>query len=214
MEVTRHGVVEVIQVRINMNLKTLKVEALESQNRDMHLASFRYQVQQLERDLSGRAEDDFAEFGWSDASPPRWQRSVLRTIRGFRAECDTVIREQEAHDNSRYLEAKAEDEGFYMRMVAEMMKSLSSLVLKGKVMLQTIKVVAPWVDAAATASAPAPPVAPAGHFGVASGQVRAYLSLFLSWIVGTWIGHFSRICSTIPKIFVCHYHLYPSIIHS
>jgi hypothetical protein len=159
MEVTKHGVVEVIPVRMNMNLKTLKVEALESQKRDMHLASFKYQVQQLERDMAGRAEDDFTEFGWSDASPPRWQRSVLKTIRGFKAECDAVVREQEAHDNSRYLEAKAEDEGFYMRMVADMMKSLSSLVLKGKVMLQTIKVVAPWVDPAS------------GQCGVECGQV-------------------------------------------
>jgi hypothetical protein len=129
---------------VNMNLKTLTVEQLESQKKDMHMASFRYQIQQLERDITGKAEDAFTPYGWSDVNPPLWQSSVLCTIRRFKDECEGVFGEQEGCDSRRYLETDEKDEGFYMRTVAEMMKSLSSFVLKGKVMRRTIGIAAPW----------------------------------------------------------------------
>ena len=153
---TPKGVVEVIPVRVNMNLKTLTVEDLESQKRDMHLAAFKYQIQRLEREAAGRAEDEFRSFGWNDATPPAWQRSVLNTIQRFKKEAEDVRVWQEGQDNSKYLEKEAADEGFYMKRVADIARSLSAFALKCKVMMQTVHIAAPWGFAPAPAPAPAP----------------------------------------------------------
>ena len=98
----------------------------------------------MERDITGKAEDAFSPYGWSDVNPPLWQSSVLCTIRRFKDECEEVFGRQKGCENRRYLETDQADEGFYMRTVAEMMKSLSSFVLKGKVMNKTINIAAPW----------------------------------------------------------------------
>jgi hypothetical protein len=46
------------------------VEQLKNQKKDMHMASFRYQIQQLdsERDMTDKAEDAFTPCGWTSGA--------------------------------------------------------------------------------------------------------------------------------------------------
>ena len=63
VEATAHGVVEVIPVRVNANIKTKTVEELVDQKKIMHLTAFNYLVHEIENELAeaagginGRAE--------------------------------------------------------------------------------------------------------------------------------------------------------------
>ena len=74
-----------IPVRVNMNLKTLTVEDLESQKRDMHLAAFKYQIQRLEREAAGRAEDEREAAGRAEDEIRRAGSRRFRSTRGRRS---------------------------------------------------------------------------------------------------------------------------------
>ena len=67
VEATIHGVVQVIPVRVNANIKTKTVEELVDQKKIMHLTAFNYLVHEIENELAevaggidGRAEQRLA----------------------------------------------------------------------------------------------------------------------------------------------------------
>ena len=56
LEVTKAGVVRVIPVKVNSNLKTETVEELVTKKRDLHLAAFRYRIDEIKKQLKDVAE--------------------------------------------------------------------------------------------------------------------------------------------------------------
>lgn len=52
MVTTPHGLVEVIKVRCNSNLKAVTVEEYQARKKDMHMSSFKIQLQDLEHELA------------------------------------------------------------------------------------------------------------------------------------------------------------------
>ena len=61
LEVSPHGPVTVIPLRVNANLKTMVIEDLVAQKKQMHLASFRYVLDELGSDLRRLARELDAE---------------------------------------------------------------------------------------------------------------------------------------------------------
>lgn len=49
--VTQHGVVEVVKVRVNSNLKAVTLEDYESRKKDLHLNSFKFILEHVQHDL-------------------------------------------------------------------------------------------------------------------------------------------------------------------
>jgi hypothetical protein len=92
-------------VRIHENLKSLTVEELEGQKRDLHLAAFRCLLAETERELNDAAEEPQAQY--------RLQRDGSRvheggtfTLEGLvgkvMGECEAVLKRQAAVRSERY----------------------------------------------------------------------------------------------------------------
>jgi ankyrin repeat protein len=64
LEVTKDGVLKVVRVRVNANLKALTVEDMTEAKKRAHLASFRYLIDEVSRDIHKRAVEGRAEERW------------------------------------------------------------------------------------------------------------------------------------------------------
>jgi hypothetical protein len=59
MEVTeKHGVVRIVPVRVNSNLTARTLEQMVSSKKHMHMAAFRFMLQELRRDLFAMCENE------------------------------------------------------------------------------------------------------------------------------------------------------------
>ncbi len=56
VEASAHGILSKVQVRLNTNLKALSLQQLVEQKRRMHLASFAYLLDELEKELQEQAQ--------------------------------------------------------------------------------------------------------------------------------------------------------------
>ncbi len=86
--VTADGLVKVVPVRINANLKTLTVEELVGQKRSMHLASFRFLIDEIGQGLERLARERGAA--------ARWERDVERGLFGkptVEAFCKYIVKQ-------------------------------------------------------------------------------------------------------------------------
>ncbi len=102
LEVTADGVVTVIPIRVNANLKTLTVDELVGQKRDMHLGAFRYMLDEVRRDLATVAEreDADARFGrdvsswlaFHSAKPANAGKNVKVFLERIQQQCQQVLR--------------------------------------------------------------------------------------------------------------------------
>ena len=61
LEVTKAGVVHIIPVKMSSNLKTETVEELMTKKRDLHLAAFRYRIDEIKEQLKSIAKSKNAD---------------------------------------------------------------------------------------------------------------------------------------------------------
>jgi hypothetical protein len=92
--------VTVVPVRVNANLKTATVQELEGQKRAMHLASFDYLLDELQRDIEKACEENGTEKrlveeenNWLDFSVRYLQTSIVEQCR------EVYLRHAEASNN-------------------------------------------------------------------------------------------------------------------
>ena len=79
VQVTVSGVVEMISVRVNSNLKTKTVEELVAQKKDMHLTAFSYHIHEIEAELERIASHPEAEVRLQNDET----REANHSVRGF-----------------------------------------------------------------------------------------------------------------------------------
>ena len=104
LEVSALGVVTMVPVRVNANLKTMTVDEILGQKKAMHLASFRYLQDELRRDLEHIAE---AEGGSgrlrADTSPGKARFSVHGFVRHIQKQVQEVFERHCAAEASGYI---------------------------------------------------------------------------------------------------------------
>jgi hypothetical protein len=93
------------QVCIHANLKSLTVEELKGQKRDMHLTAFRYMLAETARELKDTAGEQRAR-DRLQRDPFRENQGVTHTLEGLVAkilgECDAVLERHAAITPDRY----------------------------------------------------------------------------------------------------------------
>jgi hypothetical protein len=93
------------QVRIHANLKSLTVEELEGQKRDLHLTTFRYMLAETARTLRDAAREPRAQ-DRLQCDPFRVFRGLTYTLEGLMekimGECEAVLERHAAAPPERY----------------------------------------------------------------------------------------------------------------
>ena len=142
------GLLSMVPVRINANLKARTVGELRTQKRDMHVAAFRYQLAETARDLARIAEEERAEDrlardwsrvlnlqywlslggrlewllpGMSDGTEVRFTAAGL--LARIVAQCETVLERHEALPPEGY-----NDDEAFRHIVAEMLATRAAAV--------------------------------------------------------------------------------------
>ena len=115
IEATPNGVVEMMPVRVNANLKTRTIEELVDQKKDMHIAAFKFLIHEIDEELHRISIQQEADTRLlSDES-----RDESHSVDGFIAriveQCKDVLSKQEAYDASKYIDVKE-----FRRIVLEM----------------------------------------------------------------------------------------------
>ena len=85
MEATEHGIVQVIPVRMNSNLKTLTIEELREKKKSIHLSCFDVLIKDI----------------MLDAEKYKCEGTKKDEILGA---CNALRREHQSHDNDKYLD--------------------------------------------------------------------------------------------------------------
>ena len=103
VEVTQSGVVEMIPVRVNANLKTRTVEELLDQKKDMHLAAFDYLIHEIDETLHRIAVENYAEDRLSSDESRDESHSVHGFIGRIVDQCKDVRSKHKAIMSSEYV---------------------------------------------------------------------------------------------------------------
>jgi hypothetical protein len=115
LEVTEFGVVNKILLRVNANTKTPTCQELKDQKKRMHLASFQYLLNNLEKDLRERAATSVAEERKKqDVSYSYCERGGLGLLDKIKKNCRVVYDAHKAVSEELYF-----DEAVYRSIVAQ-----------------------------------------------------------------------------------------------
>jgi hypothetical protein len=117
VEVSSSGVVTMVPVRVNANLKTMTVEEILGQKKAMHLASFRYLQGELKRDLEHIVETEGGSARLlADTSPKKSKFSVRGFLRHIQKQGQEVYERHCAVEAAGYI---GDDD--YRALVTEML---------------------------------------------------------------------------------------------
>ena len=116
VEVSSLGVVTIVPVRVNANIKTLTVDEILGQKKAMHLASFRYLQGELQRDLEHVAGSAGSSRLLTDTSPNKGSFSVRGLLRHILKQVQEVFERHCAVEASGYI---GDDD--YRALVTEML---------------------------------------------------------------------------------------------
>lgn len=136
MEITQHGIVQIIPVRMNNNVKTMTVEQLREQKKVMHICGFEFLVNEVKIELARVTEErnaqDRAELvKHSDSG----RENILSWIvEGIVEECDKVLEKQRQMPAERFL-----DDEEYRKVVIEMLETKSHALSKVNLCTEALK---------------------------------------------------------------------------
>ena len=127
LEVTPHGVLSIVRVRVNANLKAPTVEDLVELKKQMHLASFRYVPEEIRRELDRHAAEGDAAARWDlDGTSFDEKSCTLQAfLSGIIDECQQIYSKHEALSAERYVDSE-----FYRGLVIEMLEVRTMAVSK------------------------------------------------------------------------------------
>ena len=115
MEVTEFGVVNKVLLRVNANTKTPTCQELQAQKKRMHLASFQYLLENLERKLKERASSPNAEERKkADFSYLYLERGQSGLVSNIMVKCRKIYDYHKAMNEEIYF-----DDAVYRGLVAE-----------------------------------------------------------------------------------------------
>ena len=129
LEVTPEGVVALIAVRINVNLKARTVEEIQGQKRQLQVTAFRYLVREVQQGLW--AIKDAAEARLQRDRSVSWDTdpytgTVDDFLESIVEECERRLRAHERFGPSEYVS----DEELYRSLVVEMLEVKSAAMSK------------------------------------------------------------------------------------
>ena len=127
LEVTRHGVLSIVRVRVNANLKAPTVEDLVELKKQIHLASFRYLPEEIRREIDRHAADGDAASRWTaDATRQSPEKGSLQAfLSGIIDECQQIYGKHAKTSAERYVDSE-----FYRGLVIEMLEVRTMAVSK------------------------------------------------------------------------------------
>jgi ankyrin repeat protein len=127
LEVTPHGVLSIVRVRVNANLKAPTVEDLVELKKQMHLASFRYVPDEIRQELDRHAADGDAESRWAvDGTRMEPDKgTVPKFISSIIDECRRVYVKHMETSAERYVDGE-----FFRGLVIEMLEVRTMAISK------------------------------------------------------------------------------------
>ena len=137
MEITPHGIVQIIPVRMNNNVKTMTVEQLREQKKVMHISGFEFLVNEVKIELAQVTEernalekaDPFAK------SNNAGKENILSWIvEGIVEECEKVLDKQSSITPEKFL-----DDEEYRKLVIEMLETKSHALSKVRLCSDALK---------------------------------------------------------------------------
>ena len=134
LEVTLYGVVCVVRVRVNANLKALTVDDIVQAKKQAHVASFKYLLDETKRDIWNRAALARADERWSRDLSVRGQYSeytLERFLNGIVGQCNEVFSRHERESPDVYNNSES-----FRGMVIEMLDVRATAVSKLELWLQ------------------------------------------------------------------------------
>jgi hypothetical protein len=117
LEATGEGVVTIVPVRMNLNVRALTVEELLGEKRRMHCAAFGYLVEEVRRELPRVAAAEGAEARLARDRTWKYEGTVQGLLDGVARQCEEVLERHQAVAAERY----AADEVF-RGLVVEMLE--------------------------------------------------------------------------------------------
>jgi ankyrin repeat protein len=139
MEITPNGIIQIIPVRMNNNVKTMTVEQLLNQKKVMHICGFEFLVNEVKVELARvteeRAAQDKADFAQVGRSGEGSKDNILSWIaEGIIEECQNTLEKHKAIDSQKFL-----DDEDYRKLVIEMLETKSHALSKVKLCTEALK---------------------------------------------------------------------------
>ncbi len=131
LEVTSYGIVNIIPVRMNNNVKTMTIEELRGQKKQMHISSFEFLLHEVKVELAKVA----AECAATEKSSSGGSLGLLQwIIEGIVESCRETIKKHKSIPDSEFIK----DETFRM-LVIEMLETKSQALSKVKLCSEALK---------------------------------------------------------------------------
>ncbi len=131
LEVRRSGVVTIVPVRVNSNLKSLFVEELLCQKKRMHLSSFQYLLDELRQDLARIAETGGAAARLLRDPYQASGHTVEGFVEGIVGQCAEILQRHSGLPPAAYTA-----DGVYRGLVLEMAEAKQMAVSKLRLWLE------------------------------------------------------------------------------
>ncbi len=105
LEITKDGIVIVIPVRVNVNLKTMTVDEYVQQQKAMHISSFRYVIEEIKQQVHSEETKEKA-VKRLELDPTAGPTSVKAFLDDIVAKCNGVYQRHQAVNSADYIDEK------------------------------------------------------------------------------------------------------------
>jgi hypothetical protein len=133
LEVTRHGIVTIIPVRMNNNVKTMTVEQLLEQKKRMHISGFEFLLNEVKFELARVTEERVAR-GKAAADQSAGVGLLQWIVEGIVEECQATLQRHRDVAPLDYI-----DDEVFRRLVIEMLESKSHALSKVRLCREALK---------------------------------------------------------------------------
>jgi ankyrin repeat protein len=123
-EVTADGIVSVIPVRMNMNVKTMTLNEIRDQKRKMHLTSFEYMLGDIRQILSSMSKDPSMPSRLKQ-DPTSEMISIKDFVSNIVDECDQVFQKHKSYPSKEYV-----NDTLFRGLVVEMLETKTMAISK------------------------------------------------------------------------------------
>ncbi len=131
LEVTSYGIVNVIPVRMNNNVKTMTIEELRGQKKQMHISSFEFLLHEVKVELAKVA----AECAATEKSSSGGSLGLLQwIIEGIVEGCRETIKKHKSIKDSEFIKDET-----YRMLVIEMLETKSQALSKVQLCSEALK---------------------------------------------------------------------------
>lgn len=119
MEVNPDGIVTIIPVRANMNVRTMTLQEIVEQKKQMHLTSFKYLLVEIKNEIDALSKDpSLGKRLMQDVSAEESDKSVQILVESIVEECEQAYLRHEQRPNDEFV-----DDLTYRGLVVEMLET-------------------------------------------------------------------------------------------